>query len=170
MFSFKGFYIYTHISFNTNIRSTSTKKITHSTLCKFPDIPNCNSRKLPVQSVQCSVKMASDEDRLIEIFREFVRNEMALQRSGSGSGSGSGSNASLLSRTRNLISNVSRSASREAAASLVQASLEAEVPTRKVKMFRSEKGESLFQHIGDALSYLVLGPVGLACTEFNESF
>ena len=82
---------------------------------------------------KCSVRMASDEDRLIEIVREFVQNEMALQRSGSGSGSGSGSNASLLSRTRNLISNVSRSASREAAASPVQASFEAEVPTRKVK-------------------------------------
>ena len=53
--------------------------------------------------------MASDEDRLIEIVRECVRNEMALQRSESGSGS----NASLLSRTRNLFSNTATSASRE---------------------------------------------------------
>ena len=72
--------------------------------------------------------MASDEDRLTQIVRECVRNEMALQRSGSGS------NASLLSRTRNLISNAARSASREAAGapSPAQASFEAEaeVPTR----------------------------------------
>ena len=74
---------------------------------------------------KCSVKMASDEDRLTEIVRECVQNEMALQRSGSGS------NVSLLSRTRNPTSNAARSASREAAASPVQASFEAEVPTRE---------------------------------------
>ena len=67
--------------------------------------------------------MASDENRLIKIVRECVRNEMALQRSESGSES----NASLLSRTRNLILNTARSGSREAAASLVQASFESEV-------------------------------------------
>ena len=52
---------------------------------------------------------------------------MALQRSGSAS------NASLLSRTRNLISNAARSASREvagAARSAMEASFEAEVPTQ----------------------------------------
>ena len=52
---------------------------------------------------------------------------MALQRSGSAS------NASLLSRTRNLISKAARSASREAVGadrSAVEASFEAEVPTQ----------------------------------------
>ena len=42
--------------------------------------------------------MATEEDRLTKIVRECVRNEMALKRSESAS------NASLLSRTLNLIS------------------------------------------------------------------
>ena len=52
-----------------------------------------------------------------------TKSEMALQRPGSAS------HASLLSRTRNLISNATRSASREAAGaarSAVKASFEAE--------------------------------------------
>ena len=72
---------------------------------KFPDIPNVylfeRSTHRP-SLLRCVVKMASDEDRLTQIVRECVRNEMALQRSGSAS------NASLLSRIRNRISNATR--------------------------------------------------------------
>ena len=80
--------------------------------------------------------MGSDEDRLTQIVRECVRNEMALQRSRSAS------NASLLSRIRNLISNATRSASREAAGaalSAVEASFEAELPTQHSGVFYYEK-------------------------------
>ena len=48
--------------------------------------------------LRCVVKIATEEDRLTQIVRECVRNEMALKRSGSVS------NASLLSRTRKVIS------------------------------------------------------------------
>ena len=68
---------------------------------KFPDIPNVylfeRSTHRP-SLLRCVVKMATEEDRLTQIVRECVRNEMTLQRSRSAS------NASLLSRTLNPIS------------------------------------------------------------------
>ena len=96
--------------FKPNIHSTSTqtvfiqqKKYVSPELLylKFPDIPNVYSSERSTHRASllgCVVKMATDEDRLTQIVRECVRNEMALKRSGSAI------NASLLSRTRNLIS------------------------------------------------------------------
>ena len=48
---------------------------------KFPDIPNVYSFERSAHRpglLGCVVKMASDEDRLTQIVRECVRNEMAL--------------------------------------------------------------------------------------------
>ena len=109
---------------------------------KFPVIPNVYSFERSAHRpglLGCVVKMASDEDRLTQIVRECVRNEMALQRSGSAS------NASLLSRIRNLISNATRQASREAegaALSEVKASFEAELPTQHSGVFQTTRKRS----------------------------
>ena len=110
---------------------------------KFPDIPNVysfeRSAHWPGGLLGCVVKMASDEDRLTQIVREWVRNEMAQQRSRSAS------NASLLSRIRNLISNATRWASREAAGaalSAVEASFEAELPTQHSGVFQTTRKRS----------------------------
>ena len=109
---------------------------------KFPGIPNIYSFERSTHRpglLGCVVKMASDEDRLTQIVRECVRNVMALQRSRSAS------NASLLSRTRNIISNATRSASRKAAGAAfwaVEASFKALVPTQHSGVFQTTRKRS----------------------------
>ena len=128
---------------NTNIiHSTSTQTIfiqqKKLLYLKFSDIPNVYLKKCPSPPIfgersthQPSLLECVVKDRLTQI----VRNEMALQWSGSAS------NASLLSRTtRNLISYATRSAIREAAGaarSSVEALFEAAVPTHQSGVFQT---------------------------------
>ena len=99
------------ISFNNEVPGHS--KYRHST--KFPVRSPVKYAILRIQSpdhMVHEIKMASEDgagrditEELTQIVRECVRNEIALQRSGS--------NTSLLMRTRDLIASSARSASRE---------------------------------------------------------
>ena len=107
------------------------------TFFKFPNIPNNihstqtifiqQTRPVPLppptllgpRPFRCAphvFKMASEDAReeLTQMVRECVRNEIALQRSGS--------NTSLLTRTRDLIANSAQSASREVTNSITASS------------------------------------------------
>ena len=129
---------------------------------KFPDIPNVYQQKLTAPS-QIRRTFDTPTQSLGMRSQSGVGRRQADSNSTEWNGattSGSASNASLLPRTRNLISNATRSASREAAdaaRSEVEASFEGKVPTQQSRVFQpTGKREliSAFLGLDSGKSYL----------------
>ena len=149
-------------NFNSNY-FISTKKMSIQLLyLKFPDIPNVYQQKLTVSS-QIRRTFDTPTQSLGMRSQNGVGRRQADSNSTEWNGattSVSASNASLLPRTRNLISNATRSASREAAdaaRSEVEASFEAKVPTQQSRVFQTTRKRELisaFLGLDSGKSYL----------------